>query len=206
MAQASAENRLLLHEEGVWPQLIRTLLRDLDQQGVLIEEDERRQTEMHVVSAMRKLLRLPSDVVACHAAVARVREPFSHFRLKIEAMAAGRSSWQPPQLRAPVRRRCGMRVHEGGLGIRGLCCEHSRHTREVAAELLLTWGYAWEIERLIWVAIKKPLARKPADTAAAPDTMSLMAASKPAVSGHIGMLTPSMVRRVMILLVMGGQV
>jgi hypothetical protein len=41
MAQGSARNRVLLHQEGVWPLLVRTLLRDYDSEGRLFEEEVR---------------------------------------------------------------------------------------------------------------------------------------------------------------------
>ena len=79
----------------------------------------------------------------------------------------------------------GMLVEFEGKSPVGHCCIHSEPVREVAAELLLTWGYAWEVERLLWLAVKKPV---PADHG----------------GGRLGLLTPSMVRCVMKFVVMQG--
>jgi len=67
---------------------------------------------------------------------------------------------------------------------------HMEEVREVAAELLLSWGKSWEIERLIWLTIRKPSRAR--------------ALNEGGVwGGGMGLLTPSMVRRVMKFVVMG---
>ena len=50
---------------------------------------ERRETEVHVIYAMRKMLRSHDDMAACAEALANLSEPVSYYQLKMEAIATG---------------------------------------------------------------------------------------------------------------------
>jgi len=190
IAHGSAQNRTLLNQEGVWKQLTRTLLRDYDHEGRLHDEEERRLTEIHVVYAMRKMLRGTDDVSASAEALTKLNEPFLHFRLKLEGIAAGRTQWSTPPMQSKLPVHSGMKQENGSAHATGRCMVHTEEVREVAAELLLSWGKSWEIERLIWLTIRKPSRAR--------------ALNEGGVwGGGMGLLTPSMVRRVMKFVVMG---
>lgn len=82
----------------------------------------------------------------------------------------------------------GIAGEESSEGAHGLCVVHTQALRETAAEVLLIWGAAWEVERLIWLAVKKPAGR------------ALVAEAQGRGRRRcspLGLLTPSMVRRVM---------
>lgn len=64
--------------------------------------------------------------------------------------------------------------------------------REKAAELLLTLGDAWEIERLLWLGVRKPNC--------AGDQGAASSSSPPPMA----LLTPSMIRRVMKFFILSG--
>ena len=109
-----------------------------------------------------------------------------HFALKLEAIAAGRARWQTPEVpgNALLHSWCitalspagealpttEEKLHGGGKRewlqranaanaaiATGQCMDHTPALREKAAELLLMWGAAWDIERLIWLAVKRPV-------------------------------------------------
>ena len=140
-------------------QLTRTFLREYDHDGRLFDEEERSLTEIHVIYAMRKMLRGTDDVAASAEALEKtVKEPYLHFRLKLEAIAAGRTHWSTPPLQIRLAERSGLKQEKGSTRAIGQCMVHTEEVREVAAELLLTWGAAWEIERLLWLTIRNPAA------------------------------------------------
>ena len=105
-----------------------------------------------------------------------------HLALKLEAIAASRGRWQTPEVSgnamlhscitalSPVEEEVPKTgENHQGVGKRqwllrteaanatGHCMDHTPALREKAAELLLMWGAAWDIERLIWLAVKRPV-------------------------------------------------
>jgi len=144
IARGSASNRRVLGDEGAFEQLFKTL-----QRAALRAEPH---AEEQAVRALRAMLLSP-DEVPRGLKSAREFGHWSNPAAESSLVEAGRDA--PPHSSGDVDAFAALAAIAAG---RGVCTTDS--SRRAAAEVLLAWGEAWHVERLLLLAARRDCGSK----------------------------------------------